>query len=83
MSKRLLILACSQRKRPDPGLLPAIERYDGPQFQVHNLWTLLDEARQIDEYLTAGTYIDWYMGHIQNSTYLPLIQQAATWLDEE
>lgn len=31
---RLLIMACSQRKRPDPGLLPAIERYDGPQFQV-------------------------------------------------
>jgi len=34
MAKRLLILACSQRKRPNPGLLPAIERYDGPQFQV-------------------------------------------------
>ncbi|MFN8458221.1 MAG: hypothetical protein U0401_26815 [Anaerolineae bacterium] len=31
-SKRLLILACSQRKRPDPGLLPAIERYDGGSF---------------------------------------------------
>jgi len=34
MTKRLLILACSQRKRPDEGELPAIERYDGPQFQV-------------------------------------------------
>ena len=34
MSKRLLLLSCSQRKRPDPGLLPAIERYDGPQYQV-------------------------------------------------
>jgi hypothetical protein len=31
---RLLIVGCSQRKRPDPGLLPAIERYNGPQFQV-------------------------------------------------
>ena len=31
---RLLILSCSQRKRPDPGLLPAIERYDGPAFRV-------------------------------------------------
>jgi hypothetical protein len=30
----LLILACSQRKRPDPGLLPAIERYDGVNFRV-------------------------------------------------
>ncbi|MBI1879340.1 MAG: hypothetical protein HYR94_14175 [Chloroflexi bacterium] len=25
----LLIMACSHRKRPDPGLLPAMERYDG------------------------------------------------------
>lgn len=30
----LLIIACSQRKRPDPGLLPAIERYDGVNFRV-------------------------------------------------
>lgn len=30
----LLLLACSQRKRPDPGLLPAIERYDGVNFRV-------------------------------------------------
>lgn len=34
MSHRLLILACSQTKRADPGLLPAIERYDGPVFRV-------------------------------------------------
>jgi hypothetical protein len=31
---RLLILACSQRKRPDAELLPALERYDGPAFRV-------------------------------------------------
>jgi cytoplasmic iron level regulating protein YaaA (DUF328/UPF0246 family) len=30
----LLIIACSQRKRPDPGRLPAIERYDGVNFRV-------------------------------------------------
>ena len=30
----MLILACSRRKRPDDGLLPAIERYDGPAFRV-------------------------------------------------
>jgi hypothetical protein len=34
LGRRLLILSCSQRKRPDPGLLPAIERYDGPAFRV-------------------------------------------------
>ncbi len=31
---RMLILACSRRKLPDEGLLPAIERYDGPAFRV-------------------------------------------------
>jgi hypothetical protein len=32
--RRLLIMSCSQRKRPDDGLLPAIKRYDGPPFRV-------------------------------------------------
>ena len=31
---RVLILACSARKRLSEGLVPAIERYDGPSFQV-------------------------------------------------
>lgn len=46
---------------------------------THNLWTLLDEVRQLDEHLTAKTYADWYLSHVQNSTYLPLIQQAVEW----
>ncbi len=29
-----LIVACSQRKRSDPDLLPAIERYDGGNFRL-------------------------------------------------
>ena len=33
-SRYLLIIACSQRKRSDNGLLPAIERYDGVNFRV-------------------------------------------------
>jgi|SRR5579884_10695 len=32
--RRLLIIACSQRKHPAPHLLAAIERYDGPAFRV-------------------------------------------------
>ncbi|MFN2453295.1 MAG: DUF6884 domain-containing protein [Pyrinomonadaceae bacterium] len=32
--KRLLILSCSKKKKSDPELLPAIERYDGPTFRV-------------------------------------------------
>ena len=31
---RMLILSCSARKRPDMGLLPALERYDGVNFRV-------------------------------------------------
>ena len=34
----LLIVACSQRKQFDAGLLSAIERYDGPTFQVLRKW---------------------------------------------
>lgn len=34
MSRRLLILKCSARKRDGADLLPAIERYDGPLWQV-------------------------------------------------
>ena len=33
-----LILACSARKRHDPGLLPAVERYCGPAFLVLRKW---------------------------------------------
>ncbi|OPY59231.1 MAG: Queuine tRNA-ribosyltransferase [Pelotomaculum sp. PtaU1.Bin035] len=34
MSKQLLILGCSQTKRQTPGLLPAIERYNGSYYRV-------------------------------------------------
>ena len=34
MDKQLLILGCSQTKRRCEGLLPAIDRYDGPPFRV-------------------------------------------------
>lgn len=32
--RRLLVLACSATKRPDPGYLPARERYDGPLWRT-------------------------------------------------
>jgi len=34
MKRALLLIACSQRKRPDAGLLPAWERYDGGTYRV-------------------------------------------------
>jgi hypothetical protein len=44
--RRLLMLSCSKRKRSEEGLLPAIERYDGPFFRVlrRYLRTCLEEA---------------------------------------
>jgi hypothetical protein len=32
--QRLLILSCTERKRHDLDLLPAVERYDGPAFRL-------------------------------------------------
>ncbi len=34
MTKQLLVLGCSQVKRETPGLLPAIDRYDGTSYRV-------------------------------------------------
>ena len=34
MNRQLLILGCSQTKRDCEGLLPAIDRYDGPTYRV-------------------------------------------------
>lgn len=53
VSRYLLILACSQRKRSDPGLLPAIERYDGPAFRV--LRRFLNQ--NLSEFLDISVYI--------------------------
>lgn len=43
---------------------------------THNLWTLLDEARQIQLRLSNGSYADWYPTHVSNSIYRPLIDAA-------
>ena len=34
MDKKLLILGCADRKRSSAGLLPALDRYDGPAYRV-------------------------------------------------
>lgn len=40
---------------------------------THNLWILLEEARQIEDHLANGTYGSWYAQHVENSVYRPLI----------
>jgi queuine/archaeosine tRNA-ribosyltransferase len=40
---------------------------------THNLWTLLEEAQQIQKHLDNGTYKTWYREYVDNSIYRPLI----------
>lgn len=40
---------------------------------THNLWTLLDEINQVERHLDQQTYETWYMDHLDNSIYRPLI----------
>ena len=42
---------------------------------THNLWTLLEENRLIQEHLDADTYVDWYKDHLHNTIYRPLIDR--------
>ena len=57
-SKRLLILSCSERKCCARGLLPAIERYNGPTFQVlrHFQREQPEEAASVDVYILSAAY---------------------------
>src|SRR5438128_9858454 len=54
--QRLLILACSQRKRPYASLLPAIERYDGPAFRVLRRYRRLTEDKGLIVYILSAEY---------------------------
>jgi 7-cyano-7-deazaguanine tRNA-ribosyltransferase len=40
---------------------------------THNLWVLLEEARWVREHLNAGTYAEKYKAHLENSTYMPMV----------
>ena len=55
---RLLILSCSQRKHSTQGLLPALQRYDGPAYRVMNKFTRVhpSEARLLDVYILSAEF---------------------------
>lgn len=65
---RLLILACSERKVRTKGLLPALDRYDGPAFRVLRkylrecpqaaLTVLIASAKY--GLIASGQQIPWY-----------------------
>lgn len=45
---------------------------------THNLWTLLQEAAEVERHLAKGldVYEAWYKEHVENSIYEPLIAYA-------
>ena len=45
---------------------------------THNLWTLLEEARQIEHHLCDKTYKSWYRSHLNNTIYLRLIEEVVS-----
>lgn len=45
---------------------------------THNLWTLLEEVRQIEQHLGKNTYKAWYRSHLNNSTYMRLIEEVVS-----
>ncbi len=58
LNPRLLILSCSSRKRSTPGLLPALERYDGPAYRVMNKFLRVhpSEAQFLDVYILSAEF---------------------------
>lgn len=53
---RLLLLGCSQRKKLNKGLLPAIERYDGPAYHVLRRYLRQDTSRSVDVRILSAKF---------------------------
>lgn len=69
---KLLLIACSQRKRTDAGLLHAIDRYDGPSFRVLRRY-LRSSNLPIDIWILSAEY-----GLISSDHLLPYYDQRMT-----
>jgi hypothetical protein len=69
--KRLLILSCSARKRPDAGALPARLRYDGPAFRVFRRFRSAQADSGLTMYVLSAEF-----GLISESHPIPLYDRA-------
>jgi hypothetical protein len=54
--RRLLILSCSERKRHDPNLLPAIDRYDGPAYRVLRKYLREQREAELEIYILSAEF---------------------------
>lgn len=75
MSKRLLMLACSQRKHSTRVDLPALQRYNGPAYQVLHKYMREhpEAAQQIDVFILSAKF-----GLIRSDTPIPDYDQRMT-----
>jgi hypothetical protein len=71
--QRLLVLACSERKRPDPGYMPAIERYDGPAYRVLRRYVQSQSHDKPDIYILSAQY-----GLIRGDSAIPVYDRRMT-----
>lgn len=75
MENRLLILSCSQKKKVDSEFLPAIDRYDGPAYQL--LRKYLRKTHQpiykLDIYILSAKF-----GLIASDIEIPFYDQLMT-----
>lgn len=73
--KRCLILSCSRAKHGAPELLPAVQRYTGPMYQVlrRYLREKPEESNHLSVYILSARY-----GLIESQTPIPSYDQKMT-----
>lgn len=54
--RRVLVLACSERKNADPKPIPAIDRYDGPAFQVLRRYLRTSGDRDLSVWIISAKF---------------------------
>ena len=55
-SRRLLIMSCTRRKRPEPYIAPALVRYDGPTFRVLRRFLRVNSSDGVDTFVLSAEY---------------------------
>lgn len=74
-SHNLLVVGCSRQKRPDAGLMPAIDRYDGPVIRVLRKFLRVSSTQSnlLDTYVLSAQF-----GLISTSTPIPSYDRRMT-----
>ncbi len=90
-NRRCIIVNCSQKKRTEAGLLPAMVRYDGPLFRViRNFLSNSFECENLDVYILSAKYgvlthnkeIEFYDQSLSDERIKELRPKIAEILDE-